>query len=67
MDILEYIEGLNREISSTGDFSKADVYDTFEHFVCDKEALHSFVDIGMFSYEYVWYKGIFEGTLLMKS
>ncbi len=63
MDIQEYIEGLNGEISAAGDFSRTDVYDTFERFICDKEFLHSFVDMGIFSYEYVWYKGIFEGTL----
>ncbi len=59
----EYITNLNKEISSIGQFTREDVYNLFKAYVENEDRLRKAVDLGVFHYDYVKYKSLFENTL----
>lgn len=60
----EYISKLKQELSYTKeDFSREDVYRQFEKYFRNKEQLRKSVEIGIFYFDYVKYKTLFQNTL----
>lgn len=60
----ELISDLNDELFTYDkDFTNEDVYALFEKYVNNKAALRKVITFGMFHYEYVKYKMLFEGCL----
>jgi len=57
------IKDLNEELARVPKFTRDDVFNTFEPYVEDKKRLHEYVDFGIFTFDYVHFKGVVEGTI----
>lgn len=58
-----FIEQLNRELHTVGDFAQEDVFSAFEKYITNKAKLQKVVNFGLLYYDYTMYKTLFEGTL----
>lgn len=63
MNTDNFIKELNKELSCVQDYTKEDVFASFEKYVRNKTALRNCVDFGLFFFDYVHYKGVIEGTV----
>lgn len=59
----EFNNCLNEELALGGEFTKEDVYNTFERYVENKDFLRKCVNFGNLHYDYVHFKKIMENTL----
>lgn len=58
-----FIEQLNMELHTVGDYTREDVFNTFEKYITDKAKLQKAIDFGLLHYDYTKYKVSIEGTL----
>ncbi len=58
-----FIEQLNMELRSIGDFTRKDVFNAFEKYITDKAKLQRVIDFGLLHFDYTKYKVSIEGTL----
>lgn len=58
-----FIEQLNRELCAVGEYTREDVFNTFEKYITDKARLQKVINLGLLYYDYAKYKVLFEGTL----
>lgn len=58
-----FIEQLNMELHTVGDYTREDVFNAFEKYITDKAKLQKVINFGLLYYDYTKYKALFEGTL----